>query len=325
DRARLPNHVAQVRRVREHPDMGRVEDFRDFEDVLRRDDIEAVFLYVPDALHEDFARRALEAGKYVLCTKPMAHSLASARRMAEAAQAHPGHFMLGFQFCYSAFIRAALDIIARGRIGTVRQLYFEHHRKPFRPPHRRKYAAVDGSVTKEGCHWLDLFYRLGGQSPFQRVCAFGGLDVLADIQDVDDNGVIILQYRNGLKAFYGYSYFRSRRPGWGLTVVGDRGSMQGDFTTLYVENEDGEETIEVYREASPPYRSGHHGYYEMHDAFAAMILEGQEPYSNWRTGLENELTAYAAQRAVMENRTVTREEAEQAAQREEPAEKGGCG
>lgn len=305
DIASSPHHLAWVEQIRKAPEAGAIEYVADFQQLLDRDDVEAVVLVVPDKLHEPYVLRALEAGKYVLCTKPMALSLDGALRIAEAARRHPGHYMLGFQMTYSPFARVLLDVIASGEIGDVRQLRFDYHRKPWRPMHSTKNADVDGAIIKEGTHWLDLIYRLGGQRPWRAVSAFGAIDELGGTVEFEDNGVLIVDY-DGFRAAHTFSYFRRADPVEDFLLVGSKGTVRGTFERLTVETDDGERVVDVPGHALP--YQHHVGYYEMIDEFARVVLDGHEPYTDWRTGLENMLVCHASQVAVMDGRTVRREE-----------------
>jgi len=300
----FPHHKDWVRLTREAPGFENVQYIADFDELLTRDDIDAVILVLPDVLHASFAIKALEAGKYVLSTKPMARTMDEAFAIAEAAQANPNHYMLGFQLSYSGFAQAIREVIASGEIGTPRQIRFDYHRGPWRPVHRKKYAEVDGSMIKEGVHWLDMIYRLSGELPWQEIAGFGGRETFPDEFEFEDNGVLIINFP-GFRAAHTFTYFR--RP---LThaddflLVGDKGTIRGTFEQFDVETDEGTRTITPT--TSPLPDQHHYGYYEMHDAFSAMVLDGTEPYTNWRTGLENMLTCYVSQIAVAENRLVTR-------------------
>lgn len=310
--AAFPTHRAWVQEIREHPSIGSVAYQRDFSRLLEREDIEAVVLALPDLLHRDFTIAALEAGKHVLCVKPMAATLNGARDIARTADDHPGHYMLGLQLPYSPFARAVLDLVDRGLVGEVRQVRVDHHRQPWRPAHSYKFSPVDGALIKEGVHELDLIYLLGGKRPFRQVAGFGGLDVNHGSTDFEDNGIVILNYE-GFRAAFSFSYFRrhpkTSTPVPSFLLVGDQGKIWGSHSEIVLENDREERRIAI-----PPRRHDfnvHDGYAEMYDAFARMVLDGEEPYSNSSVGLENMLTAYATQLAVMENRVVSRAEVEE--------------
>lgn len=302
---RPAHHVNWVREVSTSPDAKAIDYVPEYARLLERDDIQAVILVVPDALHEPYAVQALQAGKYVLCTKPMSLTVEESLRLGEVARAHPGHYMLGFQLTYSPFAQILLDTVDSGLLGPVRQIRFDYHRKPWRPMHSTKNARVDGAIIKEGTHWLDMIHRIAGRRAWRSVSAFGAIDVLGDRVEFEDNGVLILDY-DGFRAAHTFSYFRESRPTEDFLMVGEKGTVRGTFRTLHIETDDVERTVEVPGHALP--HQFHVGYYEMIDQFARVVLDGEDPYTNWQTGVENMLTCHAAQIAVMEGRTVHRDE-----------------
>jgi len=282
--------------LRKSPGIPELEYLPEFSAVLARSDIEAVLLFVPDALHEEFALAALRAGKYVLCTKPMAMSIESAQTIAAEARKFPQHFMLGFQYCYSPFAQNVMAQIKRGVVGTPRQLSFHYHRGQFRPIYRQR-AVSRGPIVQECCHWFDLFYLFTGEAKFTKVAGFGGLEVLGATQDIEDNGSLIIEYDNHMRASLLFTYFRPSKLPEFFTLNGDKGQIRGTFDCLTIENDAGIETIKISNNRR---LAGlfHDGYYDMHDAFAEMIQTGKEPYAGWEAGLENVLISDAAQKAL---------------------------
>ena len=101
------------------------ESTTNWRDVLTRDDIHVVDICSPGYLHAEMAIAALEAGKHVLVEKPLANTLAQAQAMAEAARraAESGvRSMVGFNYRRIPALALARDLIADGRLGTIRQV-----------------------------------------------------------------------------------------------------------------------------------------------------------------------------------------------------------
>src|SRR6195952_4358120 len=93
--------------------------------MISRDDIGLVDICTPGDTHAEIAIAALAAGKHVLCEKPLANSVSEAVAMAEAAEEArpPGQLaMVGFTYRRVPAIQLARQLVADGRIGTVRHV-----------------------------------------------------------------------------------------------------------------------------------------------------------------------------------------------------------
>jgi len=152
---------------------GWAESSTDWRTVIDRDDIAVVDICSPGASHVDIAIAALDAGKHVLCEKPLANSVEEAERMAQAAQraAAKGVFaMVGFSYRRVPAITLARDLVAAGRIGTLRQvraLYLQDWLvDPESPMTWRldKALAGSGALGDIGAHAVDAVQFVTGLS-----------------------------------------------------------------------------------------------------------------------------------------------------------------
>ena len=103
--------------------LGWAESVTDWKSVLDRDDVHVVDICTPGDTHAEIAVAALDAGKHVLCEKPMANSVAEAVAMAEAADraARRGvRAMVGFSYRRVPALGLARDLVAQGRLGRIR-------------------------------------------------------------------------------------------------------------------------------------------------------------------------------------------------------------
>lgn len=110
-----PAHAAQVAAER-----GAAHAFVDLDQALAADDVEAVLLCTPNALHAAQSIRALDAGKHVLVEKPMAESGADARAMAAAAERAGRVLAVGHTFRHGAAVRYLQD--HRAEFGRLRAI-----------------------------------------------------------------------------------------------------------------------------------------------------------------------------------------------------------
>jgi predicted dehydrogenase len=95
--------------------------------LIQDPEVQLVTITTPPAAHESLAVAALDAGKYVLCEKPLAHSLASAARIAAAADRHPGHLAVSYQMRYDPSFRRLIWLCKNNWIGKVRSALIERH------------------------------------------------------------------------------------------------------------------------------------------------------------------------------------------------------
>ncbi len=105
--------------------LGWEEHATDWREAITRDDVDIVDICTPGFLHAEIAIAALEAGKHVLCEKPLANDPAEAERMVEAARAarERGQVAaLGHTYRRVPALAHARDLVAAGRLGEIRQI-----------------------------------------------------------------------------------------------------------------------------------------------------------------------------------------------------------
>jgi predicted dehydrogenase len=150
----------------------------DYHELLKREDVDVVSICTPPSLHEKMVIDALEAGKYVLCEKPLAHTLASADRIIEAARQYPNRLSVVYQRRYTPDVRRAQWLVNEGQLG---KLQFGRFNRVSRIPNMHltggswwgKWDVAGGGALITQCiHELDLACLLFG--PPKRVSAAMG-------------------------------------------------------------------------------------------------------------------------------------------------------
>ncbi|WP_369800053.1 Gfo/Idh/MocA family protein [Agromyces sp. Leaf222] len=137
----------------------------DWREVIARDDIDLVDIVTPGDTHAEIAIAALEAGKHVLCEKPLANTVAEAEAMAAAANAAAERgvlSMVGLTYRRVPAVTFARDLVASGRIGVVRQVRAAYRQDWLRDEtgpmtwRLEKHRAGSGSLGDIGAHAIDL-------------------------------------------------------------------------------------------------------------------------------------------------------------------------
>ena len=89
--------------------------YREFDGCLQ--DVDAVYIALPNSMHAEFAIRAAEAGVHVLCEKPMAVTVEECERMIAACDANRVKLMIAYRLHFEAINLKAIELVRSGRIG----------------------------------------------------------------------------------------------------------------------------------------------------------------------------------------------------------------
>src|SRR5262249_11512473 len=120
--------------------------FQDYRALIDRDDIDVVTVCTPPSMHERVVTDALEAGKFVLCEKPLAHTLETADRILAVARRFPGKLSTVFQFRYLPEVQRTLWLRDHGRLGRLIFGRFNRYAR-FETPAK---ASKPGKAAKPG-------------------------------------------------------------------------------------------------------------------------------------------------------------------------------
>jgi predicted dehydrogenase len=307
----------------------------DWKRLIERDDVDLVDVCTPGSSHAEISIAALEAGKHVLCEKPLANTVEEARAMAAAAaRAAAGgvRAMTGFNFRRVPAVALARELVAAGRLGAIRHVrgaYLGSHLlDPEIPMMWRLQAehAGSGALGDLGAHAVDLAQYLAGD----RIAGVSGLTEtfvrerpLADGSGargpvtVDDAALFIARFAGGaLGSFEATRFATGHTEGLRVELNGELGSIVwdlGDFNglRLFDATEDpatqGFRRVQVTR-ADHPYAGawwpdGHTIGYEhtfTHEArdLVHAIAEGRDPVPSFADGLQVQEVLDAVQRSA---------------------------
>ena len=96
--------------------------YTDYQDMLEKEDLDAVVITSPHTVHFEHAKAALEAGCHVLIDKPMTTSAEDARELVRLAKEKNLEILIPYGWNYKEFATTAAELIADGRIGEVRNV-----------------------------------------------------------------------------------------------------------------------------------------------------------------------------------------------------------
>ena len=238
---------------------GWAESATDWREVIARDDIDVVDIVTPGDSHAEIAIAALEAGKHVLCEKPLANTVAEAEAMADAAAraaARGIRAMVGFTYRRVPAVTFLRDLIAQGAVGRIAQVRASYRQDWLVDPEMplawrlQKEHAGSGALGDIGAHAIDLAQFVTGmklekvsgvidtivkQRPLQG--SGSGLSGTAaegyGEVTVDDVAIFTGRFDSGvLGSFEATRFATGRKNALSIEVSGDKGALAFDLEDL---------------------------------------------------------------------------------------------
>lgn len=199
----------------------------DYKEILSRDDIDAVVVATPDYTHREIVNDLLNAGKHVLCEKPMALDREDCVAMIDVAKKTGKYLMIG-QICRKnpTFIRAK-ELVDRGEIGELFfvECEYAHDYGVMDSPWRKDPKHPRPIIIGGGCHAVDLLRWIAGNP--SEVFAYANSKVYQDYF-VDDSTVALLKFPNNVMGKVFCSMATKRRHTMRTVLYGTEGTILVD-------------------------------------------------------------------------------------------------
>jgi predicted dehydrogenase len=200
--------------------------FGSYEALLADPDVDVVYVSLPNHLHAEWTVRALEAGKHVLCEKPLALTVAEVDRISAAADGAGRIAVEAFMYLHHPQILRALELAASGALGRLEVVSgtFSFLLSQADDP-RLDPSMGGGSLWDVGCYPVSLARRIAGEEP-DAVAAFARFDE----HGVDRTFIGQLHFPSGLLAQFDSGFAAADRER--VEIVGDEGRLVLDSPFL---------------------------------------------------------------------------------------------
>lgn len=281
-------------RAEEMADQYNAKAYTDYQEVVQLADIDVVSVCLPNYLHAPVSIAALNAGKHVLCEKPMATSKEEAEGMVAAARTNDKKLMIAHNQRFNASHQKAKDILDSGKLGKIYSF-----RTTFGHPGPEgwsvdgpnswffdKEKAFIGAMGDLGVHKSDLLRYLLGE--FSEVGAFIETNAKQNTA-VDDNAVCILRTETGV--------IGTLTASWAYTTGDDNSTkIYGENGTLLIEGDPIYSLIEEYKNGDvvnhklgkiQTNEAGGQTTSHVIDHFIHCILEDKEPLVTGEEGMKS--------------------------------------
>jgi predicted dehydrogenase len=204
----------------------------DYRELIARDDIDVIAIYSPDHLHIEQATAALNAGKHIICTKPMCTNLEDAIALVRLVEATGLKLLVGQTMRFDPEFVAAKQMADDGNLGEMifAEAHYVHDARGFFPGTPWRLQAPQDLMYGGASHPIDLLRWFFGD--VEEVHAYGRKGNLTPEYPYADNYLINLKFTSGViaRVLAAYGLVEPPMAMMGLGLYGTQASLQADFT-----------------------------------------------------------------------------------------------
>jgi predicted dehydrogenase len=281
---------------------GAIYSYQDYDRIRDNPDIDIVYVCLPNAMHAEYSIRASQAGKHVLCEKPMAVSVAECEAMIAAARTANRKLMIGYRSHFEPHNREAMRLARTGAVGRTRYVRSEHGFDFGDPNAWRLKRALSGggSLMDIGIYALQAVRYMTGEEPVA-VTARESTDRRDPrFREVEDMIDFTLDFPSGAIGSCQSMYSANRNQ---IMLMGEKGRIELEPATGY----SGQRLWvggDRERQVTPPPGPGRNQFAAQLDHLSECAVSGREPIVSGEEGLRDMRIIEAIYRSAREGRTI---------------------
>ena len=265
-------------------------------------DINAVYIGLPNSMHAEYTIRAAQAGKHVLCEKPMAISSAECRQMIDACRKASVKLMIAYRLQYDPLWKKVKDMVAAGEIGDVINIHGGYWGfQPLGAWRIDRTLSGGGSLMDLGIYPLNITRYILGEEPATFAANVATRDKQSGrFKTVEESVEWTMKFPSGVLASHGSTYAGRGGPSL-LRINGNKGYLQLDACFTYdgahltgtTSSETGSHKIDEIDPGKRPFQFTIEG-----EHFASCIRTNQQPRTPGEEGLKDLLAIEAIYKAA---------------------------
>jgi predicted dehydrogenase len=283
-------------------------DYYSYEDyvlALNHPKVDAVFIATTNGTHAEYAMRAAQSGKHVLCEKPMANSVAECQEMIAACRAHDVRLMIAYRKYVEPASILLKRLVASGRLGRLKTIHSAFtFTLPFGTPakpgwHFNRKQAGGGSLVDVGVYCVNAVRWMIGRNPVE-ASGYAWTHHPDRYREVEEHMAFELKFPDGVLLQASCSFGAAQSSF--LHIIGDKGwaALNPAYEFAKQRRMCGEIGGRWFEKRFPPMDE----FALELDTFAQAIARGRDPGPDGTEGLKDVAIMQAIYRASQEGRPV---------------------
>src|SRR5215472_10071323 len=202
----------------------------DYQELVTRKDVDLVCVAAPNWLHRDIVVAAADAGKHVVCEKPLARTLAEADEMISACRGAGIKLMYAEELCFAPKYVRAKELADEGALGEV---YLVRQAEQHYGPHSDWFwdpeQSGGGVLMDMGCHGIEFARWVLGKPAVQTVTAEAGTFVHSGRSRAEDHAIVTMRFEGNRLGLVEVSWAKPGGIDDRADIVGSRGITSADL------------------------------------------------------------------------------------------------
>ncbi len=255
--------------------------FNNYDEFIKSD-IDAVYVGSANDHHYEEVIKAAEAGKHILCEKPIAMTSAEAEKMINVCKKNNVQLSINYSTRFHPLILKAKELIDKQMLGKLISINLNYN---FDMPPSSNYRFVKakggGPLRDVGTHMIDLLRFFGGE-----ITGINGvMDNIIYQSEVEDFAAAICNYKNGGYGYFNVS-FNSKKAFNRIEILGHKGTISID-QLIGVKNATSKLNILLESEARKTFRKRANKFFNLLKSVQKSFLQNEEPLITGEDGYIN--------------------------------------
>ncbi|GAB3943349.1 Gfo/Idh/MocA family oxidoreductase [Spirosoma harenae] len=279
--------------------------YKDYDKLRDNQEVQAIYIVLPNGMHAEYTIRGAQAGKHILCEKPMANTVAECQAMIDACQKANRKLMIAYRIQYEPHHKIVRDMVQKEQFGKVKSIMANNGQNSDNPAHWRfkKALAGGGSLPDVGLYCLNTIRYLLGEEPTEVVGYVHSTPNDPRFTEVEEQVNWLMKFPSGVQTSCATSY--GHHDDKNYKVLADTGWIKMDpafpYKGLQLETSQaqGKEDQIIQHKISDTDQ-----FAAELDHFAECIKDNKVPYTPGEEGLQDQKIIEAIYQSAREGRPV---------------------
>ncbi|AUD02537.1 Gfo/Idh/MocA family protein [Spirosoma pollinicola] len=279
--------------------------YADYDKLKDNKEVQAIYIVLPNGMHAEYTIRGAQAGKHILCEKPMANSVQECQAMIDACKKADRKLMIAYRIQYEPHNKMVREMVQTEKFGKVKSIIANNGQNSDNPKHWRfnKALAGGGSLPDVGLYCLNTIRFVLAEEPTEVMGYVHSTPNDPRFKEVEEQVNWLMKFPSGVQASCGTSY--GHHDDKSYRVLADTGWIKMDpafpYTGLKLETSQAQGQENQIIQHNIPDKD--HFSTEM-DHFSECILDNKVPFTPGEEGLQDQKIMEAIYQSAREGKPV---------------------